>query len=164
MPDPSRLRFVDRIEDLAAPETLAAMSGLEVLHAILRGELPAPPMFRTIGYRLVEVDEGRAVFEGTPQFGHLNPVADVHGGWYGVPLDSCMGCAVHSRLPRGKGYTTLEYKVNILRAAKPETGLLRAVGEATHVGRRTGVAEGRLVDRHGRLYAQGSTTCLILNL
>ena len=104
------------------------------------------------------------MFEGTPRFGHLNPVADVHGGWYGVLLDSCMGCAVHSLLPPGKGYTTLEYKVNILRAARPETGPLRAVGEATHVGRRTGVAEGRLVDGAGRLYAQGTTTCLILDL
>lgn len=164
MSEPSALRFVDRIEDLPAPATLAAMSGIEVLQAILSGRLPAPPMMRTIGYRLVEVGEGRAVFEGAPQFGHLNPLGDVHGGWHGTLLDSCMGCAVHSRLPRGKGYTTLEYKVNILRAAGPQTGLLRAVGEAIHVGRRTGVAEGRLVDGAGRLYAQGTTTCLIFDL
>jgi uncharacterized protein (TIGR00369 family) len=164
MPHAPALRFVDRIEELPEAATLAGMSGFEVLQAILQGRLPAPPIFRTIGYSLVEVGEGRAEFEGAPAFGHLNPLGAVHGGWYAVLLDSCMGCAVHSRLPHGKGYTTLEYKVNILRPAGPETGTLRAVGEAVHVGRRTGVAEGRIVDRDGRLFAQGTTTCLIFDL
>ena len=78
-------------------------------------------------------------------------------------LDSCLGCAVHTRLPPGKGYTTLEYKVNIIRPAGTETGMLQAIGETTHVGRRTGVAEGRLVDGEGKLYAQGTATCLIFD-
>jgi uncharacterized protein (TIGR00369 family) len=131
---------------------------------VLDGRLPTPPIFRTAGFRLAEVGAGRTAFEGVPRFDHLNLLGIVHGGWFGVLLDSCMGCAVHTRLPAGKSYTTLEYKVNIIRPVGPETGALRAVGEASHVGRRTGVAEGRIVDAAGRLHAQGSTTCLILDI
>jgi len=157
-------RFAETAADLPGPDDIRALSGLELLLRIVDGRLPAPPMARTLGFRLAEVAPGRAVFEGTPDFAHLNPLGAVHGGWFGTLLDSCMGCAVHSRLPAGKVYTTLEYKVNLLRAAGPDTGALQAVGEATHVGRRTGVAEGRLVDPQGRVYATGSTTCLILDL
>ena len=167
MPSPAVPRFVDRLEDLPPPGELAALSGREIMQGVLTGRLPAPPICRTLGFRLTEVSEGRAVFEGEPgfehYFEHYNVLGGVHGGWFGTLLDSCMGCAVHTRLPRGKGYTTLEYKVNIIRPAGPETGVLRAVGEAIHVGRRTGVAEGRLVDAAGRLYAQASTTCLIFD-
>lgn len=150
--------------DLVPPADAARISGLEFLTRILAGELAAPPITGTMDYRLAEVAPGRVVFEGAPAFAHLNPIGAIHGGWFGTLLDSCMACAVHSRLPPGKGYTTLEYKVNILRPAGPETGTLRAIGEAFHVGRRTGVAEGRIVDPAGRLYAVGSTTCLIFDL
>jgi uncharacterized protein (TIGR00369 family) len=126
--------------------------------------LPAPPICRTVGFRLAEVGDGRVVFEGAPGFEHFNVLGGAHGGWFGILLDSCMGCAVHTRLARGTGYTTLEYKVNIIRPAGPETGMLRAIGEATHVGRRTAVAEGRLVDSSGKLFARGTTTCLIFDL
>jgi len=163
MPSTAMPRFVDRLEELPPPGEFAALSGMEIMNGVLTGRLPAPPICRTLGFRLTEVGEGRAVFEGEPGFEHYNVLGGVHGGWFGTLLDSCMGCAVHTRLPRGKGYTTLEYKVNIIRPAGPETGMLRAAGEATHVGRRTGVAEGRLVDAAGRLYAQGSTTCLIFD-
>ena len=163
MPSPAVPRFVDRLEDLPPPGELAALSGREIMQGVLTGRLPAPPICRTLGFRLTEVSEGGPVFEGEPRFEHYNVLGGVHGGWFGTLLDSCMGCAVHTRLPRGKGYTTLEYKVNIIRPAGPETGVLRAVGEAIHVGRRTGVAEGRLVDAAGRLYAQASTTCLIFD-
>jgi uncharacterized protein (TIGR00369 family) len=163
MPDPVAPRFVDRPEDLPSSDEFAALSGLEIMQGILTGCFPAPPICRTVGFRLAEIGEGRAVFEGAPAFRHFNVLGGAHGGWFGIMLDSCMGCAVHTRLPPGKGYATLEYKVNIIRPAGPGTGVLRAVGAATHVGRRTGVAEGRLVDAVGRLYAQGSTTCLIFD-
>lgn len=164
MPNRAAPLFVDRVEDLPAPGDFAALSGIEIMQGVLDGRLPAPPISRTIGFRLAEVGEGRVVFEGAPGFRHFNVLGGAHGGWFGIMLDSCMGCAVHSRLPRGRGYTTLEFKVNVIRPAGPQTGMLRAIGEASHVGRRTGVAEGRLVDARGRLYAQGSTTCLIFDL
>ncbi len=164
MTQASAPRFVDRAEDLPAISDVAALAGIEVMQGVLTGRLPAPPICRTIGFRLAEVGEGRVVFEGTPGFPHFNVLGGVHGGWFGILLDSCMGCAVHTRLPPGKGYSTLEYKVNLMRPAGSQSGLLRAIGETTHVGRRTGVAQGRLVDLDGRLYALGSTTCLIFDL
>jgi uncharacterized protein (TIGR00369 family) len=145
-------------------EQAAAMTGAELLRAILAGGFAQPPICATVGFRLAEVEPGRVVFEGTPGVRHSNPLGGIHGGWFGTLLDSCMGCAVHSLLPRGRGYTTLEYKVNLIRAPKPDSGPLRAIGRATHVGRTTGVAEGRLEDAEGRLYAAGSTTCLIFDL
>jgi uncharacterized protein (TIGR00369 family) len=164
MPIPAAPRFVDRVEDLPTVSEIAALSGFEVMQGVLIGRLPTPPICRTVGFRLAEVDEGRVVFEGAPEFRHYNVLGGVHGGWFGTLLDSCMGCAVHTRLPRGKGYTTLEYKINIIRPAGSATGTLRAIGEATHVGRRTAVAKGKLVDGAGKLFAQGSTTCLIFDL
>jgi uncharacterized protein (TIGR00369 family) len=163
MNDSAAPRFVDRPEDLPDVQTFAALSGLEIMRRVLSGGFPAPPITRTMGFHLAEVEEGRVVFEGTPGFSHYNVLGGVHGGWFGVLLDSCMGCAVHSRLPAGKGYTTLEYKVNVIRPAGEGTGLLRAIGATTHVGRRTGIAEGRLVDAEGKLYALGTTTCLIFD-
>jgi uncharacterized protein (TIGR00369 family) len=163
MPSPAAPRFVDRVEELPTAAEIAALSGMEIMQGVLTGRLPAPPICRTVGFRLAEVGEGRAVFEGEPGFQHYNVLGGAHGGWFGILLDSCMGCAVHTCLPRGKGYTTLEYKVNIIRPAGLGTGRLQAVGEVTHVGRRTAVAEGRLVDGVGKLFAQGSTTCLIFD-
>ena len=158
------LRFVERPEDLPSLDQVAGMTGVEILEGILAGRLAAPPICRTMGFHLVEATRGRVVFEGAARFEHFNILGGVHGGWFGTLLDSCMGCAVHSLLPRGQAYTTLEYKVNLLRAPGPDAGPLRAIGNAVHVGRRTGVAEGRLVDAQGRLYAQGSTTCLVFDL
>ena len=163
MPNPAAPLFVDRPEDLPSTEDFAALSGLEIMQGLLADRFPMPPISRTVGFHLAEVGEGRVVFEGAAGFQHFNVLGGAHGGWFGILLDSCMGCAVHTRLPRGKGYTTLEYKVNIIRPAGPETGMLRAIGEATHVGRRTGIAEGRLIDAQGKLYAQGTTTCLIFD-
>jgi len=164
MSPPPEPHFADRAEDLPTPAEVRALSGIELLSEILNGRLPAAPFCRTVGFRLAEVAEGRVVFEGTPGFAHCNPLGGVHGGWFGTLLDSCMGCAVHSLLPPGRAYTTLEYKVSLLRAPVPGAGPLSAIGEAVRVGRRTGVAEGRMVDAQGRLYAQGSTTCLIFGL
>ncbi len=152
--------FATTPEDLLKPSDLASMSGLEFMTGILEGRLPAPPICEPMNYRVVEVEEGRVVFEGTPLFRHYNPLGAVHGGWFGTMLDSCMACAVMTRLPKGRGYTTLEYKVNVTRPVLAETGPLRAVGTTQHVGRRTGVAVGELIGvADGKLYATGSTTC-----
>lgn len=163
MQDTPTLRIAETPKDMITPDQARGMTGLDLLRAIVDGRFAGPPICRTMDFRLVDAAEGRAVFEGAVGFQHLNPMGGVHGGWFGTLLDSCMGCAVHSRLPAGRGYTTLEYKINLVRAPTPENGLLRAIGEATHVGRRTGVAEGWIVDAEGRLYATGSTTCLVFD-
>lgn len=146
------------------PSQMAGLSGIDFMRGILAGRLPAAPIARLANMWLAEVREGHVVFEAEPHFGHYNPLGTVHGGWFGILLDSAMGCAVMTRLPRGQGYTTLEYKVNILRAATEATGRLRAVGRSVHAGRRTATADARLEDEAGRLYATGTTTCLVMDL
>lgn len=154
--------FAADMTGLASREDLLAMSGLEFMQAILDGALPHPPIGETLGYRLDAVEDGRAVFRGAPGFGAMNPMGTVHGGWYGTLLDSAMACAVMTKVPRGSVYTTLEYKVNITRAI-PEGCEIVAEGVVSHAGRSTGVAEGTIRDAAtGRLYATGSTTCIIM--
>jgi uncharacterized protein (TIGR00369 family) len=140
----------------------AAMSGLEFLRAIRDGRLSAPPFAMLLGFRLVEVDTGHAVFEVLPGEQHYNPIGVVHGGLAMTLLDSAMGCAVHTHMPAGGGYTTLEAKTNLTRPISAQTGLLRAVGKVLHVGSRVATAEGRLLDGAGKLYAHASTTCMVL--
>ena len=111
----------------------------------------------------VEVGDGHAVFQGEPQFKHYNPLGTVHGGWFATLLDSAVGCAVHSSLPAGKAYTTLELKVNIVRALTDQVPLVRAEGRVVHGGKQVATAEGRLVGPDGRLYAHASTTCLVFD-
>ena len=154
----------DREFGVAPPETLKAMSGLEFLQALMEGHLPAPPITRTLGFALTEVSEGRALFRGRPSFEHYNPIGSVHGGWAATLLDSCMACAVQSTLPQGSGYTTLEFKINLVRGMTDKTGPVEAEGTIVQSGRRVGVAEGRLTDGSGRLLAFGTTTCLIFQL
>ncbi|WP_242615701.1 PaaI family thioesterase [Sphaerotilus mobilis] len=149
---------------LITPDRLAGMTGLQALQAMLAGELPYPHIADTLDFALVEVAEGRAVFQGTPQLKHFNPMGGVHGGWYATLLDSALGCAVHTRMPAGRGYTTAELGVNIVRAATLKTGPLRAVGQVLHVGRQMATAEARIVGPDGRLYAHATTTCLVFEL
>ncbi|MDX1594727.1 MAG: PaaI family thioesterase [Gammaproteobacteria bacterium] len=151
----------DRQFGLAPTERLQALSGHDFLVAIRDGELPAPPMARTLGFQLAEVETGRVVFRATPSLDYYNPLGAVHGGWPATLLDSCMGCAVHSTLPAGTGYTTLEFKIDILRPITEATGPVAAEGRVVRVGRRVGVAEGALTDGAGRVLARGSTTCLV---
>ena len=125
------------------------------------GELPRPPMACLMDIRIVEVSQGRAVFAGTPQEFHYNPIGSVHGGYGATLLDSAMGCAVHSMLEAGDTYTTLEFKINFLRAMTHETGEVRGTGTIVHAGRTTAIAEGRIEDTSGRLYAFATTTCQI---
>ena len=145
-------------------EQVRTLSGLEFLGGIAAGRLPAPPIGAVLGFRLVEVVHGRAVFEGQPQSAFYNPLGAVHGGWAMTLLDSCAGCAVHSTLAAGQGYTSVETKVNFTRPLSAGSGPLRAEGQVISVGRRIGTAEGRLLGADGRVYAHGTSTCLIFAL
>ncbi|HEX6317715.1 MAG TPA: PaaI family thioesterase [Burkholderiales bacterium] len=146
----------------ALAEAGRTMSGLEFLQAIREGRLPAPPIAELLGFKLVEVDTGHAVFEVLPGEQHYNPIGVVHGGLAMTLLDSAMGCAVHSHMPAGGGYTTLEAKTNLVRPVTSKTGLLRAIGKVLHLGSRVATAEGRLVDGDGKVFAHATTTCIIL--
>lgn len=137
------------------------LSGLEYLRKIVAGELPRPPISALMNFSLAELSEGYAVFAVEPAEYHYNPIGIVHGGLAATLLDSAMGCAVHSMLPAGTGYTTLEIKVNFVRALTAETGRVRCEAKLIHIGGRTATAEGRIVDEGGKLYAHGTTTCLI---
>jgi uncharacterized protein (TIGR00369 family) len=142
-------------------EVLLARSGLEFLSALVRGELPAPPICQTLGFALAEVSEGRAVFVGVPEHRHFNPIGTVHAGFAATLLDSALGCAVHSTLAKGEAYTTLELKLNLTRALTADSGEVKAEGKIIHRGRTTATAEGHLRDAAGRLCAHATTTCMI---
>ena len=139
-----------------------ALAGLAYMQEMIAGRIPVPPIMRLLGYRLAQVGDGLAVFECEPAEQHYNPIGVVHGGLAMTLLDSAMGCSVHTRLPAGTGYTTLEAKVNLVRAITAKTGLIRAIGKVIHLGGKTATAEGRLEDAGGKLYAHGTTTCIIL--
>jgi uncharacterized protein (TIGR00369 family) len=145
-------------------EVVRGMSGLELLLGIVGGKFPRAPISDTLGFQLVEVERGRAVFQGEPRPEQRNPIGSVHGGWAATLLDSCMACAVHSLLPAGQGYTTLEFKLNLVRPIFPGTGQLRAEGKIVNAGRTVATSEGRLFDAAGKLYAHGTETCLIMAL
>ena len=149
---------------VADPALLFGKTGLEVLQAMLRGELPFPPIAETLDFSLISVERGKAVFQGTPQFKHYNPLGSVHGGWYATLLDSALGCAVQSALPAGYTYTTVELGMNIVRAASSATGPLRATARIVHSGRQLATAEARIVGPDDKLYAHGTTTCLVFEV
>ncbi|PTX56743.1 uncharacterized protein (TIGR00369 family) [Litoreibacter ponti] len=139
-----------------------SMSGLEFMQAILAGEIPLAPIAQGLDYKLHSVERDCVVFRGAPGFHHMNPVGTIHGGWYGTLLDSAMACAIMTRVPQGSVYTTLEYKVNIIKAI-PSGTLVDCIGTVDHAGRSTGVATGQIVGvEDGKLYATGSTTCIIM--
>jgi len=145
-------------------ETKKGLSGLELLTRIMQGSLPAPPIQQTLDFRLIKVDRGFTMFAGTPRHDFYNPLDSVHGGYIAALLDSCMSCAVHSTLEVGYSYATLEVKINYIRPILAGTGEVRAEGRVISSGRRIGTAEGRLVDAAGKVYAHGTTTCLIFPL
>ena len=139
----------------------ASMSGLEVMRALLVGELPPPPMLQTVGGQLAEVEAGRVVFTIKAAEYMYNPLGTVHGGLFATVLDSACGCAVQTRLDAGVGYTSLDLSVKFLRAMTAESGDVRCVGTVTHVGRRTALAEARMTDEDDRLLATATSSCLI---
>ena len=149
-------------DPLAAHGAGKTLTGLAYMQEMIAGRIPVPPIMKLLGYRLAQVAEGLAVFECEPGEQHYNPIGVVHGGLAMTLLDSAMGCSVHTRLPAGTGYTTLEAKVNLVRAITVKTGTIRATGKVIHFGGKTATAEGRLEDAAGKLLAHGTTTCIIL--
>lgn len=149
---------------LITRQKTAAMSGMQVFEAIFAGDLPAPPIGETMDFIPIHMAEGIAVFQGKPMLRHYNPLGTVHGGWFCTLLDSAVGCAVHTTLPAGKGYTTLEIKVNMLRPLTDVVPLVRAEGKVIHAGRQVATAEGRIVGPDGKVYAHATTTCMIFDL
>lgn len=142
-------------------EQVRPMDGLALFQAIMEGRLPAPPISKTLGMTLEEVELGRVAFGYRPVFDHYNPLGTVHGGIAATLLDSVMGCCIHTTLKAGTGYTTVEIKINYVRAMTDKTGPVRAEGKVINVGSRIATSEGRLTDAAGKLLAHGTTTCLI---
>jgi uncharacterized protein (TIGR00369 family) len=158
----SRSLTVSWDDPIAAFAAGKALAGIDYMNEMIAGRIAPPPIMRLMGFRLTQVGEGLAVFECEPGEQHYNPIGVVHGGLAMTLLDSAMGCCVHTRLAAGVGYTTLEAKVNLVRAITSKTGTIRATGKVIHLGGKTATAEGRLEDAAGKLYAHGTTTCIIL--
>jgi uncharacterized protein (TIGR00369 family) len=157
------MRSFDWEDPAATAAAGSELSGLELMRAIIDGSLPPPPVARLMGFSIVEVDLGRAVFTVEPAEWMYNPIGSVHGGVAATLLDSCMGCAVHSTLKAGVGFTTTDLQVRYIRAMSADTGRVLAEGRVVHGGRRTATAEGRLVTEDGEtLLAHSTTGCVIL--
>jgi uncharacterized protein (TIGR00369 family) len=139
-----------------------AMGGLAFFRHMLEGQMPQAPMTKLLNMRLLEVEEGRVVFGARPTRDHYNGMGVVHGGFAATLLDSALGCAINSMAPPGKIYTTLELKINYTRPLTEEAGDIRCEARVIHLGSRTATAEGRIVDADGKLYAHGSTTCIVI--
>ena len=146
----------------ARPNRLS-MSGLEFFQKMLAGEYQPPPMLQLLGVKLVEVEYGRVVFTATVEDRFYNGTGVAHGGFAATLLDTALGCAINTTTPPGKRFTTLELKVNLTRALTVASGEVQCIGVAVHVGRQTATAEARIVDRNGKLYAHGSTTCIAID-
>ncbi len=149
---------------VGTPEMLAGKTGMEVMQAMLRGEVPYPPIAHTLDFILIAVGPGSAVFQGTPKLAHYNPLGSVHGGWFATLLDSALGCAVHTMMPVGRAYTTAELSVNLVRSITTKVPRVRAEGRVIHCGRQLATADARLVGPDGTLYAHATTTCLVFEL
>ena len=139
-------------------------SGMELFGMMLAGELPPPPIARTMNMMLSEVEKGRVVFRGTPLFDHYNPLGTVHGGWAATILDSALGCCVHTMLPAGIAYTTVEFKVNLVRPLFHDSGPVVCEGKVIHFGRTIATSEATLKTLDGKLIAHGTETCAIFPL
>ncbi len=147
------------------PRDLATYSGLEYLTKVFAGELVGSPIASTLDFHPVELEAGRVVFEGEPQQFVYNPIGSVHGGYAASILDTVLGCSIQSMLEAGQAYTTVELKVNYVRAMTDRTGMVRAEGKIIHVGKSLATAEAKLFGRDdGKLYAHGSTTCFVFGL
>jgi uncharacterized protein (TIGR00369 family) len=159
----ARTRSFSWQDPIAAAARGRGMSGLELLSGIVDGTYPPPPIAELFGFQIVEVERGRAVFAVEPAEWMYNPIGSVHGGVAATLLDSCMGCAVHSTLPAGVGWTTGDLQVRYIRGMSADTGRVLAEGTVIHSGTRTAAAEGRLfVESDGKLIAHASTGCVIL--
>lgn len=146
------------------PQVLLGTQGLALMQGMVDGTFPAPPISELMDMTMLELAEGRVVFGGLPGRKHYNPSGTVHGGFAATLLDSAMGCAVHTKVPKGKVFTTLEIKVNYVRPMFATTGMVRCEGTVINMGKTVATAEGRLLDAQGRLIAHGTTTCLIFDM
>lgn len=149
---------------VAQAQEVMHLTGLEAMQGMLQGSLPYAAIGKTMDFYMMHVEEGKAIFQGGPSEAHLNPMGTVHGGWYATLLDSAMGCAVHTMMPVGRGYTTAELSLNLVRAITPKVKRLRAIGTVVHCGRQLATTEGRLVGPDGTLYAHATSTCLVFEL
>lgn len=161
--DEARVRANVQEIGVSRPEQVKGLSGMQMFEAMFEGRLPWAPIGDTLEFIPVHIEPGFAVFQGAPKFAHYNPLGTVHGGWFATLLDSAVACAVHSTLPVGKAYTTIELKTNIVRALTDKVPLVRAEGRVVHGGNQVATAEGRLFGPDGRLYAHASTTCLVFD-
>jgi uncharacterized protein (TIGR00369 family) len=146
------------------PQVVAAMAGVDFVRAIFDGKLPAPPIMQTVEPFDCSAEPGVVVMHSVPGFRHYNPIGSVHGGYAATLLDSAMGLAVHSALPAGTGYTTLEFKISFIKGMTKDTGPVRSEGRTLNVGRRAATAEARITDSKGRLLAHATTTCLVFEM
>lgn len=138
------------------------MSGIDFFRQMIAGRIPPPPLVGLLGIRLVEADEGRVVFAGTVNEEFYNGMGVAHGGWAATLLDSALGCAINTMMPAGRSFTTLELKVNYTRPLRREVGEVRCEATVIHVGGRTATSEARIVDADGKIYAHGTTTCIVV--
>ena len=145
-------------------ETLKTVQGLDLLQGMIDGRYPGPPIAELLDFGVTELGPGRAVFTGRPSRRHYNPSGTVHGGYAATLLDSAMGCAVHTLVPKGQGFTTLEIKINYVRPMFENTGEVRCEAAVINMGKTVATADGKLLDAKGRLIAHGTTTCMIFDL
>ncbi len=162
--DAARMRSNLAAPGVAERAALRSHSGMEFLNGIASGAIPPAPIAELLGITPISVEPGRTVFQGMPGLAHYNPSGVVHGGYAASLLDTAVGCAIHTMLPAGKGYTTLELKVNYIRAMTDKTGPVRAEAKVVNLGGQVGIAEGRITDAQGKLYAFATTTCLVFDI
>lgn len=160
----SRTRTITWQDPVPGAKQGLALPGIEYLRKMQAGELPPPPIAVLMDMRIDKVEEGQVVFSFEPAEYHYNPIGGVHGGVISTLLDSAVACSVHSTLPAGMGYSSLELKVNFIRGLSVKTGRLFCEGNVLSAGRRVATAEGKLVDENGKLYAHATTTCLLFPL
>jgi uncharacterized protein (TIGR00369 family) len=157
-----RIKVISWQDPMVGASKAMQMSGLEYLQAMDAGQIPFPPILHTLDFKVVSAEKGQVIFSFEPQEFHYNPIGSVHGGVITAILDSAMGCTLQTLLPAGTGYTTLELKVNFLKAVNMKSGVLKAVGRIINAGSRTALVEAQLVDDNGKLFAHAVSTCLIL--
>jgi uncharacterized protein (TIGR00369 family) len=160
--EPTRERTYSWGDPSVSAGAARTSAGIEVMQAMAAGELPAPPIIATLGFELDSVEPGRVEFSFAPEEFHYNPIGSVHGGVYATLLDSATGCAVHSLLPAGVGYTSLDLTVKFLRAITVDTGRVRCIGTVPHLGGRTALAQAELRDGADRLLATAVSSILLI--
>jgi len=160
----TRTRVYDWTDPIELFKKASTISGSEFLNGIINGELSLPPIAKTLDFHPVEFDNEKIIFEFQPQEFHYNPIGSIHGGVISTVLDTVMGCAVHAHLPKGKGYTTLEVKVNFTKPVSLRSGRITAEGKLIHLGKSTALVESHLKDDEGKLYAYGTSTYMLLEL